>query len=101
MLTWPLAWPKTLLNMTNFNHQLTQPAPTYAYCQNWDAIVARQQKIYEELMANHELTTQRRPAGPKPSRRTPSVRELTRDLAGWTPQQAADLSVAKPHSRQS
>lgn len=49
--------------------------------QNWDAILARQQAIYDELVASHELAGARRRAA---YFRRPTARELTRDLAGWT-----------------
>jgi len=52
-----------------------------APAQDWDAVLAQQQAIYDELVANHELSgaTQR-----VPHVRHPTTCELTRDLAGWT-----------------
>lgn len=76
--------------MTNFLQ--AQPlAPSYA--RQWAVLLARQQAIYEELLASHELDA---PAGM--SVRTGadagadvpvSVRELTRELSGWSLQWAA------------
>ncbi|GAB3585364.1 hypothetical protein [Hymenobacter daeguensis] len=80
-----------------YRQPLAQPARPYAFPQHWDAIVARQQEIYEELLASHELPTGR--PGPRAARRPASARELTRDLAGWTPQMGAALCVAPPQPR--
>lgn len=47
----------------------------------WGNGLARQQAVYEELLATHEL-----PA-PGPTHRPPSARKIARDLPGWTPPQ--------------
>lgn len=83
-------------NPTHRQHLAEQALP-YAYTQKWDTIMTQQQEIYEELIASRELPTER--LGPKASRRLISVRELTRDLAGWTPQMDAVPNTVKtqPH----
>jgi hypothetical protein len=78
--------------VTNPAHHLAQQGFTYAQTQTWDVLLARQQEIYEELIASRELVSERQPAGPKPSRKPASARELTRDLAGWSPQLAGVLN---------
>ncbi|WP_162549757.1 hypothetical protein [Hymenobacter nivis] len=48
----------------------------------WGSGLARQQAVYEELLATHEL-----PA-PGPTHRPPSARKIARDLPGWAPPHA-------------
>lgn len=50
-----------------------------APAQDWNAVLARQQAIYNELVANNELSGATRRA---PHVRHPTACELTRDLTG-------------------
>jgi hypothetical protein len=75
-----------IINLSQ-RHRLVPQDLAGAYPKNWDVILSRQQEIYDELMANHELDSK--------SQRTVqaevamSVEDLTRDLLGWSPQWAA------------
>ena len=69
-------------------HQ-THQVGTIAENQAWHDVLAQHQAIYEELLASPEWAgTNERPA---PTQRPLSVRELTRDLAGWAPPQPGAL----------
>lgn len=63
-------------------HRLAQQGLAYAQSQGWDAILDQQQAIYEEIVTSHQRAGAARKAAAK---RQPTARELTRELAGWSP----------------
>ena len=79
---WGGAWPAA--------YQI-YPVGTVAENQAWHDELARHQAIYEELLASPEWAGARE--RPTPKQRPLSVRELTRDLAGWAPPQPGALRV--------
>ena len=58
----------------------------------WADSLARQQEIYEELLASQELGREW-PAWAVAVQRPLSVHEITRNLAGWSPSRAGALGA--------
>ncbi|GAA4493162.1 hypothetical protein GCM10023172_01370 [Hymenobacter ginsengisoli] len=63
--------------------------------QDWQDELTRHQVIYEELLANSEWASNSVPPTPAPRQRALSARDLTRDLAGWSPPQPGGWRAAK------
>ncbi|MGI4874627.1 MAG: hypothetical protein ACRYFX_26015 [Janthinobacterium lividum] len=63
--------------------------------QNWQDALTRHQAIYEELLASPDWADQAASPKPAPRQRTPSARDLTRDLAGWSLPQPDKRPAAK------
>lgn len=63
--------------------------------QNWPDELMRHQAIYEELLASPDWAGQAAPPKPAPRQRAPSARDLTRDLAGWSPPPPSQRPAAK------
>jgi len=56
----------------------------------WGSGLARQQAVYEELLATHELPAPERP------QHSPSARQIARDLPGWAPPQFGAPATVRP-----
>lgn len=75
--------------------QLALKSLAFAQAQNWQDELTRHQAIYEELLASPDWAGQAAPPRPAPRQRTPSARDLTRDLAGWSLPQPGHRPAAK------
>ncbi|MVN78851.1 hypothetical protein GO988_21175 [Hymenobacter sp. HMF4947] len=74
-----------------------EPQATQGQTPHWPDELTRHQAIYEELLASPDWAGQPTPP-PAPRQRTPSVRDLTRDLAGWSLPQPGRRPAAKSSS---
>ena len=50
----------------------------------WPDELTRHQAIYEELLTSPDWASLAAPGNSPPRQRSPSARDLTRDLAGWS-----------------
>ena len=90
-----------------FNYQLPGPIESWLYprsaagqqaltqAQRWQDELTRHQTIYEELLASPEWAKQATLPKPVSRQRAPSARDLTRDLAGWSPLPSGQRPAAK------
>lgn len=78
---------------SNADHQAPKNSD-FAQAQRWQDELARHQAIYEELLASPDWAGQAAPPTPAPRQRTPSARDLTRDLAGWSLPQLGTRTAA-------
>lgn len=79
-----------LLSRSAADHRATQ-----GQAQNWADELTRHQAIYEELLASPDWAGPAARPAPTRRQRAPSVRDLTRDLAGWSPPQPGQRPAAK------